>query len=109
MLGTGVRLDDKIVGGAYVERPFRVLNELKPRGTTLTRAEVLSLRPQNRDALINGNFMREFPSAPNAEDGQLFVTRGSDLKYYVVRGFVVNDRPLTRDEAERMARGEVTA
>lgn len=89
------------IGGGYVRIRFSrlrdgLLESLAP-GTPLTAAEIEAMANGRR--LINTEHIAVYPPLPPGE--RHVVARGS--KFDVIEGRKLNDRPMTKDEAEELA------
>jgi hypothetical protein len=98
---------DHIAGGRVI-RTFTMGDKHLLARTVLTRDQILSMRTQNRNALIDKGHLvvwpREAVAAP-AENLQRFVVpMAFGRGYDVIEGRKVNETPLTtREEANRLA------
>jgi len=95
---------DQDVGGARIRRTFTNGGTQMKSGTHLSRDEVLKMNLPNRRALADSGYLEIYPRAP--QDGpreRIIVGFGKD-KYNVIEGRVINDVPLSRDAAEKLAR-----
>jgi hypothetical protein len=66
-------------------------------GDHLTAEQVLSIRTANRRALVDSNFIELYPKSLAGE--RMLVGVGKD-KYNVVEGRTINEKPLSREQAE---------
>lgn len=94
---------DNDIGGARVRRTFTRNGEQLRAGHQLTSDEVLSIAVPNRRALIDSNFIEVYPKSPLMDMERFIVGIGKD-KYNVIAGQVLNDSPLTREQAEKLLR-----
>ena len=97
---------DNDIGGARVRRTFTRNGEQLKGGHQLTADEVLSIAYQNRQALIDSNFIEVYPKAMTIEDSERFIVGIGKDKYNVIAGRVLNESPLTRDQAEKLLRNK---
>jgi hypothetical protein len=93
-------LEDKMIGGAHVRRTFTRGDKRLYAGDTLTRDEVLDIRPANRRALVDSNFIEIWPLPADGER-YAFHTGGGD--WSVVEGRKINESPLSKEEALALA------
>jgi hypothetical protein len=99
-----LQIADKDIGGARVARTFTFNGEYTKRGQNLTAEQVLSINLPNRRALIDSNFIEVYPKTPLVAGGEKFIVGIGKNQYNVIEGRVLNDEPLTREEAERLLR-----
>ena len=105
-----MKLADHDIGGAVVRRTFSISGRRVRGGENLSRSEVLSMPSVNRNALIETGYMDVFPvtaqlnamTAPlsDAERHVVHVGRG---QFDVIIGHKLNDKPLSKEEAEELA------
>lgn len=88
------------IGGGIVRRTFTRGLETLRSGHELTREEVLKIPTANLQALVDNGKLSIFP--PSGLGEHHVVSRGFG-KFDVIRGHVLNDAPLTKEEAEAMA------
>jgi hypothetical protein len=96
------------IGGGIVRRTFRMGTNYVPANTRLTPEQVFSIRPANRQALIDKGFIVVWPKggdAPAIAGKKFAVHRGAGL-YDVYEGRKLNDEPLSREEAELLVTGK---
>ena len=98
------------IGGGKVLQTFVIGGERVYAGKQLTREQIIGMRPQNRNALIEKNYMTVWPmsamktSAPERpRKVQRHIIHHGFSKYSVVEGEIINDKPLTREAADRLA------
>lgn len=92
------------IGGAVVALPFTRNGERLKPGTRLSRAEFFAL--QNGRALVGAGYLKTFPPADAAPTtGHPFVVHRGGGAYDVIVGARLNAEPLSKDEAEALARG----
>lgn len=91
-------IKDEDIGGGSVLRTFTMRGEAQKVGTQLSRSELLGIPYANRQALIDGGKISIYP--PSAE--RHIVSDGFG-RYSVYAGRKLNDRPLTKAEAEELA------
>lgn len=92
------------IGGAVVALAFTRNGERLKPGTRLTRAEFLEI--QNGRALVSAGYLKTFPppdAAPTT--GHPFIVHRGGGAYDVIVGTRLNAEPLSKDEAEALARG----
>lgn len=93
-------IGQKEIGGGYVRMGFTVAGHRLKAGTPLTAEEINSFA--NKRRLIDAGFIAVYPPAP-VNDAQRYVVRGYQGHYDVIAGTKINDRPLTKAEAEELA------
>lgn len=99
-----LQIADKDIGGARVARTFtRNGEQLKRGGPDLTAEEVLSIALPNRKALIDSNFIEVYPKTPFVA-GERFIVGVGKNQFNVIEGRMLNEEPLTRDDAEKLLR-----
>lgn len=98
-----LQINDEDIGGARVARTFTLNGKHVKRGDPLTAEQVLSIGLPNRRALIDSNFIEVYPkSAPLG--GERFIIAVAKNQYNVIEGRLLNDTPLSREEADRLLR-----
>lgn len=102
-----MQIADADIGGARVVRAFNRGSEYIKRGQYLSSDEVLALPIANRRALIDGGYLEVYPKRSPAKrmNEARFVIRVSKEKeeFDVITGYKLNDKPLSRVEADRLA------
>lgn len=98
-----LEIADRDIGGARVRRTFTRNGVQLKMGDQLTAEEVLAIRLPNRRALTDSNFIEVYPKAPSAPGERFMVSVGNN-EYNVIEGRTINDKPLTRKEAEKLLR-----
>lgn len=95
------------IGGAKARRTFTIGGRRLRAGDELSGDEVRALRFPNRMALIEGQYIDIWPK-PRVEmaGAERFVVRTGQGLYNVVAGVKLNDEPMTKEEAERLAKGD---
>lgn len=98
-----LEMRDEDIGGARVRRTFTRNGRHLKMGEHLNAEDVLSIPIANRRALTDSSFLELYPKA-NVAGGERFVVGlGGGDKYNVIEGRVINDAPLTKKEAEKLA------
>lgn len=98
-----LEISDKDIGGARVARTFTMNGQQLKRFSELTSEQVLSIGLANRRALIDSNFIEVYPkSSPTG--GERFIVSVGKGQFNVIEGRVINDGPLTREEADKLLR-----
>lgn len=101
-------MDD--IGGAIVRRRFTLGGREVTSGTVLTAGEIKAIPGSNRRALIDNHYFSPFPravkthlEAQDSTEPPIFhlVNLGFG-KWDVVEGKRINNRPLSKDEAESL-------
>lgn len=95
-----LRLRDREIGGGIVRRTFKMGDEQLFAGRKLTRDEVLSIRAPNRNSLIEKGQLDVWPLDAQA---QRYVVPTGKNEFGVIIGHMMNDKPLTKAEAEALA------
>lgn len=91
------------IGGAKVRRTF-TRGDVRHRAGEILEAEVvLSIAKANRRALIDANYIDIYPKAP-VVPGELFIVAVSKDRFNVIEGQTINEKPLTRDQADELVR-----
>jgi hypothetical protein len=95
-----------LIGGGVVQQTFRMGEKHLYAGAKLTREQIVRMPAQNRNSLIEtGRIMvwpRDATAAQDAES-QCFVAPLGFGRYNVIQGRKLNDAPLNREEAHRLA------
>lgn len=95
------------LGGGVVNRTFNFGGKALLRGHVLTAEEVRSIRPLNRSSLIDRGYLSVWPKGQHAnppEGSVRFVMPiGFGRGYHVVEGRRLNDEPLSKEEAYKLA------
>jgi len=89
------------IGGARVNMTFNHSGKIFRRGEHMSAAEVRSIAPKNRDAAESAGFIRVY-----ARGGERFIVAVAKDKFNVIEGRRLNDKPLTREEADALARAK---
>ena len=96
---------DSDIGGARVRRTFTRRGAQVLPNTNLTADEVLSIPIANRRAFVDAGYLEIYPkSAPakRANEARFVIKVGPD-EFDVIVGHKLNDKPLARAEADRLA------
>lgn len=91
------------IGGGIVRRRFNTANGAIPAGHKLTSGEIKAMPPGNRRALIENRFLEVWPIGNAPAGGERHIVNLGFGKFDVVEGRKLNDKPLTKDEAEELA------
>lgn len=100
------------IGGGKVERQFRMGEKLLPRGTVLSREEVMSIRTSNRSSLIDRGHLSVWPieavamqkiQQHSSEPQERHVISSGFGRYNVIEGRRLNEQPLDRESAYLLA------
>lgn len=104
-------IQDADIGGARVRRTFSTIRANGERvqlkaNDYLTAAEVLSIPIANRRALSDSNFIEVFPKSVKADLPQMdrFLVAAEKNRFNVIEGYLLNDTPLSREQAEKLLR-----
>ncbi len=93
------------IGGGFVRLSFSVDGKRLPAGTPLTADKINSFA--NKRRLIDAGFISVYPPGPKSDaaapQGEHHVYHTGKGLYDVVVGTKINDRPLTKSEAEALA------
>jgi hypothetical protein len=95
---------DKDIGGARVRRTFSNGAKQLKAGDQLSRDDVLKMNLPNRRALTDSGYLEVYPLAPTVEGLERFVVGVGKDRYNVIEGRVLNDDPLSKEQAEKLAR-----
>jgi hypothetical protein len=102
-----MQIADQDIGGARVRRVFTMRGEFLKAGHHLKVDEVLAIPIANRRALIDAGFLEIYPrgAPPSKHNEERFIirTKGDHDKFDVIAGHKLNQSPLTRVEADRLA------
>jgi hypothetical protein len=97
------------IGGGRVERPFRMGEKSLPRGTVLSREEVMSIRISNRSSLIDKGYLSVWPKEAVAQQANASAPQERHVvncgfgRYDVVEGRKLNEQHLDRESAYLLA------
>lgn len=97
-----IGLRDGEIGGGVVRRRFTMNGESVVPGTKLSREEILAMPINNRNALIRNKNLDVYPPAAIPVGVRHVVHIGSG-RFDVIVGVKLNDRALTREEADALA------
>jgi hypothetical protein len=93
-------------GGAYVRRPFDFGERKLAAGDTLTRNELATIPHANLRALVNTGKLELWPEAPESMFiAQKFTVPAGRGKYHVIEGRKITVKPISKEEAQAIARG----
>jgi hypothetical protein len=100
-----MQIADQDIGGARVRRVFSRNGESLKANRHLSADEVLAIPIANRRALVDAGYLEVYPRSSPAKraNEERFVIRVGNDKFDVIAGNKVNDTPLTRAEADRLA------
>lgn len=93
------------IGGARVRRTFNSNGRQLMGNEYLSAEEVLAIPVANRRALIDSSYIEVFPKA-NVGGERVMLSLGKDKGYNVIEGRMLNEEPLTREEAEKLVRAQ---
>jgi hypothetical protein len=109
----GLRLPADQIGGAHVVRAFNAGGERIRTGTVLTGDYIRNIPTANRNCLIDKHYIAVWPKSGDAVSPPVSSGTGQRPERHVVtlgfghfaviEGSVVNDKPLTREEAYALA------
>ncbi len=99
------------IGGGKVERPFRMGEKSLPRGTVLSREQMLSIRTSNRSSLIDKGYLSVWPKEAIAQQVAQHVSEPQERhvvncgfgRYNVVEGRKLNEQALDKESAYLLA------
>lgn len=91
------------IGGARVRRRFSRGKEALLAGRILSADEVRAIPVANRRALIEAGFIEVYPQGPVTTVGERHLVHLGRGQYDVIQGVRLNDKPLSKDEAEDLA------
>lgn len=94
------------IGGGEVRAAFRMGTRYLFAGTRLTAEEVISINRPNRAALIDKGMLAVWPKGGDEPifKGKRYAIHYGGGAYDVIEGRKLNDKPLTREEAQEMAK-----
>ena len=95
-------IGQKEIGGGYVRLSFSVDGKRLKAGTPLTAEQINSYA--NKRRLIDAGFIAVYPPATSGH-GERFTRHLGAGQYDVIEGRKINERPLTKTEAEELANG----
>jgi hypothetical protein len=101
-----LEIAERDIGGAVVVMSFNTRGQTLKRGARLTAAEVCAIPRANRKALVAGGFIEIFHRNPLDEESDRFVIQSGEGQYDVIAGRRLNDKPLTRSAAEKLAKSK---
>lgn len=90
------------IGGGIVRRGFTMGAERVRSGRELTKEELLSMPPANRNALVEKKYIELYPERP-AAPGQRHVVSAGFGRFDVIEGRKLNASPMTKEEANKLA------
>lgn len=100
-------LEPDDIGGARVRRTFTRGAQIMRRGDTLNAEDICSMGANNRRALINAGYIEVWPKSPIQSIGSgsgsrhiVYLCRG---QYDVIEGRKLNEKPLSKEDAEELA------
>lgn len=95
-------LPKALIGGAYVRRRLTLGPRTVLSGETLTAEQVREIPSANLKAFVNIGVLELYPMAPVPKDARRFAIHMGMGKFDVIEGYKLNDKPLTRGEAEAL-------
>lgn len=103
-----IGIADADIGGAYVARTFTSKGRQLKRGDHLGADEVLSIPIANRRALADAGYINIYPKRaatvqPRSGKDERFVIMTGKNEFGVIEGRKINDRPLSKEAAEKLA------
>jgi hypothetical protein len=99
-----VEIIENDIGGARVRRTFSNGDRHMKAGEQLSRDDLLKMPRPNRRALSDAGYIEVYPRSPEAVASERIVIGIGKDKYNVIEGRVLNKTPLSRLEAEELAR-----
>lgn len=93
------------IGGAEVRRAFRMGTHFMRTGMKMSPEDVMSIRPANRQSLIDKGFLWVWPRSEEApvSHGKRYAIHVGGGSYDVIEGRKLNDEPLSREDAQALA------
>lgn len=95
------------IGGGVVRRSFTDGPVRRKAFEQLSRDDILKWPAANRNALIDKHFVEVYPRKPGGEapsgSKRIAIHRGGGA-YDVIEGVVLNAKPLTKEEAVKLAK-----
>ena len=90
------------MGGAYVRRRFTSGATAYKPGDHLTQGELAQIPAANRDTLIKNLWIEPYPMPAGSDLTVMIISTGYG-KFNVIEGRKLNDKPLTKEEAQELA------
>lgn len=112
-----MQIADEFVGGAIVRRGFTCGDEYLKAGTNLSAEKYLSMGRANRAALVDSDYLAPYPKAPIATPAEFqgpkiplerFIVGVADKKFNVIEGRLLNEEPVSRQEADKLLKDGVS-
>jgi len=97
---------DADIGGARVRRVFTARGNVMKAGKHLSSDEVLAIPLANRRALQDSGYIEVYPksSPPGKREPETrHIIKVGDGQYDVIAGHKINPKPVSREEANRIA------
>src|SRR5215813_9794586 len=97
---------DADIGGARVRRVFTARGQVMKAGKHLSADEVLAINLPNRRALQDAGYIEIYPKGAPAgkrEPETRHIMKVGDGQYDVIEGHKLNPKPVSREEAYRLA------
>jgi hypothetical protein len=94
-------IGSKEIGGGFVRRSFTNNGAFLKKGDELTPAQIDAMH--NRRALISNEMIAVYPPGGAAAIGERHIVHNGGGRFDVIAGQRLNDRPLSKDEAEELA------
>ena len=108
-----LEIADQDIGGARVRLGFSRGNVRMKAGEHLTADEVRSIPLANRRALASAGYIEVYPTRTEVVHKQApakpmdrFIVAVGKGQYNVIEGHRLNDQPLTREQADRLAQAK---
>jgi hypothetical protein len=102
-----LHIPDDRIGGAHVRLSFMMGDRrVKVGDPDLTADEVRKISPANRRALSEASYIEIYPKNPTEivfAPGDKFVVQVGKNEFDVIEGKKLNGKPLSRDEADKLA------
>jgi len=108
-----LEIADKDLGGARVRLTFQTIQKngstrrFKPN-EQLSAEDVLAWPMANRRALVSAGYIeiypRQFVGRQAIQKGDRFIVQARKDQYNVIEGRRINDQPLSREDAEELAK-----
>ena len=105
------RLPSNTLSGAKVFRPCSIAGKTRLRGEIISEDDLLKIKPSNLRSLVDQRFLQVFVRGPEtiqppADPGEVITAPrlGAANRFDVIVGRRVNAGPLTRSEADELAK-----
>lgn len=98
----GLAFNPRDIGGGVVRRLFTNAGKVHRSGDKLTGDQIRAMPTHNMRALVENRFIEIYPQSVSVDAGRHVIHRGQG-RYDVIEGCVLNDQPLSKDDADKLA------